>query len=382
MTNNYLKPNMSKKMPYSDLIKRIGKCKMAREKREKSYNRTFYRLQSILGYDWAIFYFLLGSRQAGKSYATTYFFLRQYRKYGRPFYWLRLTENSAKKLLQNNAEKLIDPDLRRIFGLDLTTNGTNVYEVIRRDEKGKIKEKKLMCRVLALNTFYNDKGSGYFDKDFLNDPKMYYNICLDEMNREKDERKSFDIVYAFTNQLENLIRNTKTKVRIICIGNTLEEASDLLSTFNFLPEKFGRFKLKSKRAVIEYMEPSDAYKKMRSGSVADILMPEASTFSNKIETDYSLVNKSRLIKPIQIIKFSKNKSDWFTVWNNSIIGPYNNEKLNNIINMRPYLDGFYNQDLMKNVIELFDTRCYQYKNLVSFKLFQKNIELLKPRKNG
>jgi len=92
-----------------------------------------------------------------------------------------------------------------------------------------------MARVLALDTFYNDKGSGLFDKDFLADPNMYYNICLDEMNREKNERKTFDIVYAFANQLENLVRSTKNRLRIICIGNTLEEASDILSAFNFLP---------------------------------------------------------------------------------------------------------------------------------------------------
>ena len=293
---------------------------------------------------------------------------------------MRLTDASQKKLLQNNAEKLIDPDLRRKYNLDIFVNGNNVYEV-KRDDKGKIKEKKLMARVMALNTFYNDKGSGYFDKDFLNDPKMYYNICLDEMNRELNEKKSFDIVYAFTNQLENLVRNTKTRIRVICIGNTLEEASDILSTFNFLPEKFGRFKLKAKRAIVEYMEPTEAYKKMRSGSIADILMPTASTFTNAIKTDYSLVNKSRLIKPQQVIKFTKDESTWFTVWNNSIIAPYNKEKVP-VINMRPYLDGLYSQDIMKNVILIFDTRGYQYKNLVTFKLFQKNIELLKPRKNG
>ena len=51
------------------------------------------------------------------------------------------------------------------------------------------------------------------------------------MNREKNEKRSFDILYAFTNQLENLVRSTKTRVRVICIGNTLEEASDILSGY-------------------------------------------------------------------------------------------------------------------------------------------------------
>lgn len=359
---------MSKSTPRSRMIKR------------QNLNREFYRLQSILGYQWAIFYFLLGGRQAGKSYATTDFFLRQWKKYGRPFYWLRLTDTSTKKLLQNNAEKLVDPDLRRKYNLDLYTNGSNVYEV-KRDENGKIKEKKLMARVLAINTFYNDKGSGYFDKDFLNDPKMFYNICIDEMNREKNEKNTFDIVYALTNQLENLVRNTKQRIRVIFIGNTLDEASDILCAFNFIPEDFGRFKLKKKRAVIEYMEPTDKYKEMRSGSIADILMPNASTFTNVIQADYSLVDKSRLISPNYVIKFTKDEEDWFTVWNNNIIAPYNGEQ-RKAINMRPYLNGVFDTQLRDNIIMQFDTRHFRYKNLITFKTFQKNLELLKPRKNG
>lgn len=358
------------------ITSKIGKTN--RENRLK--NREYYLLRSLLGNDWAMFYFLLGGREAGKSYATTDFFCKQFIDYGRPFYWLRLSETSKKKLLNNNAEKLIDPDLRRKYNLDLTTNGDNVYVVLKRDDKGKIKEKKLIARVMSLATFYNDKGSGLFDKDFLNDPHMYYNICLDEMNREKSEKNSFDIVYSFTNQLENLVRSTKQRLRVICIGNTLEEASDLLCAFNFIPEDFGRFKLKKKRAVIDYIQPSDAYLNRRKGTIADILMPEASTFTNKIETDTSLVNKSRRITPTNVIKFSKSKDEWFTLWDSKILAPYNNEK-QPAIAMYPYLDEIFNVKLRDNVIALFDYRAYQYKDLITFKKFQKCINLVKPRGN-
>ena len=342
-------------------------------------NNEWYSLRSLLGYRWAMFLFLLGGREAGKSYAVTNFYVGQWKKYGRPFTWLRLTEKSKMKLLNNNAEKLIDPDLRRKYNLDLVTNGDNVYEVTQRNRDGKIIEKKLMARVLALSTFYDDKGSGLFDADFLKDPNMYYNICLDEMNREKNEKKSFDIVYAFTNQLENLARSTKDRIRIICIGNTLEEASDILCAFNFLPESFGRYKIKKKRAVIEYIEPSEKYLNRRKGTIADILMPNASTFTNKINTDYSLVYKGRLEKPMYIIKFTKEREDWFTVWNNNVIKKYNNERLT-VIPMRPYLDELYNVKSVNDIITQFDTRSYLFHNLITFKLFQKNLELLKPRK--
>lgn len=346
--------------------------------RKPKTNYEWYKLRSILGFWWAIFLFLLGGREAGKSYAVTNFFVDQFVKKGRPFYWMRLTEASQKKLLNNNAEKLIDPDIRRKYNLDLVTNGDCVYAVTCRDEEGKIIEKKLMARVMALSTFYNDKGSGLFDKDFLNDPNMYYNICLDEMNREKNEKKSFDIVYSFTNQLENLVRSTKKRIRVICIGNTLEEASDLLCAFNFLPEQFGRFKLKKKRAVIEYIEPSEKYLERRKGTIADILMPTASTFTNQIKTDTTLVYKGRLGKPTHVIKFSKETSDWFTLYG-GVVAKYNKER-SNVIAMRPYLDEVYNQDQVNNIILQFDTRSFQFKNLITFKTFQKEIELLKPRK--
>lgn len=341
--------------------------------------RAFYRLQSILGYQWARFFLLLGGRQAGKSYSVTDFYLRQWKKYGRPFYWIRLTESSSKKLLQNNAEKLIDPDLRRKYNLDIVTNGNNVYEVVKRDSKGKIREKKKMATVLAANTFYNDKGSGLFDKDFLNDPKMWYNIAVDEFQLEKNERRTFDVMYALVNQLENILRNTKERCRIIMLGNTLEEAADVLCAFNFVPEEYGRYKLKYKKAVIEYLEPTEAYKEMRKGSIADLLMPNASTFTNKIVQDYSLINKERLIEPNSVIKFSKNQDDWFTIWNGNIIAKYNKEN-KRIINMRPYLDGVFNPEVRDNIILRFDNRSFQYRNLITFKLFQKNLELLKPRK--
>lgn len=395
--------------------------KEAKRKKTKDMllSREWYLLQSILGYSWALFYFLLGGREAGKSYATTYFFVQQFVKYGRPFYWLRLSETSTKKLLMNNAEKLIDPDIRREFNLDLITNGDCVYCVMKRskpDKNGKTKvlKKVLMARVLSIATYYNDKGSGLFDKDFLLNPNMYYNICLDEMNREKSEKNSFDIVYSFTNQLENLIRSTKNKVRVICIGNTLEEASDLLCSFNFLPEEFGRYKLVrnkkllmqmlkelneattdkerqeinkryaninfGKRAVIEYIEPNEAYTNRRHGTISDILMPHASTFTNKIDTDNTLVNKKRLKKPIQVIKFSKEKENWFTLWDDGIINEYKGEN-KPVIAMKPYIDEIFQAKIRDMVILNFDSRAYQYHSLILFKKFQKNINLLKPRGN-
>ena len=353
-------------------------------KQAKKKQSEWYNLRPVLGHaSWGcIFYLLLGGREAGKSYSVTNFFVDQYKNKGIPFTWLRLTEAASRKLLQNNAEKLVDPDIRRKYNLDLITSGNNVYEVIKRSEPDKnghtkVIEKKLMARVYAISTFYNDKGS-IFDKDFLNDPNMRYNIAIDEFQREEGEKNTFDITYSLVNQLENLVRSTKERTKIFFLGNTLEESSDILCAFNFIPETWGIFKIKSKRAVIHNIAPTEAYLKRRKGTIADILLPKASTFTNKIDTDNTLINKSRLIEPKYVVKFKKDPSTWFTIWNDNIIAKYNGEK-KQVLAMRPYLDQAFNIEIQKNIIAQFDSRSFQYQNLITFKQFQKQLLLLKPR---
>lgn len=236
-----------------------------------------------------------------------------------------------------------------------------------------------MARVYALSTYYNSKGS-IFDKDFLNDPNMRYNVAIDEFEREEtSEKNNFDLLYACVNQLENLLRSTKERTKIFFLGNTLQSASEILCAFNFIPEEWGIFKLKSKRCVIHNIPPSDAYLRRRKGTIADILLPTASTFTNKIDTDTALINKKQLIAPSYVIKFTRDKKDWFTVWDSNIICKYNGEK-KSVIAMRPYLDEVFSADIQKNMITLFDTRSFQFRNLITFKEFQGCMELLKPRK--
>lgn len=347
---------------------------------------AFINLRPLLGnFNWAEFLWLIGGAQAGKSYAVIDFFVSQFIEHGTWFYWFRLTQKQAQKLLENNAEKLIDPDIRRRYNLDIVTRGENVYSVKREEKeihkkdgsveiKKVIVEKKLLAKVMDLSTYYADKGNGYFDKDY----KGWYNVGMDEFQREKNEKNTFDITHAFVRSMENILRNSKTKVRIIGCANLLEEASDILCCFNFIPEQFGVYKLKKKRAVVAYIEPTEAYKEMRKGSIADILLPNNSEYSNVQSTDTTLVYKGRLEHPSYIIKFTKDQNTWFTVWDSNVVKKYNRE-IKPVRAMRPYLDELYSVETVKTVISLFDTRCYRFTNLITFKQFQSQLELLKPR---
>lgn len=356
-----------------------------KQRRIKTYKDEWYTVNSIFGNDWARFFYLLGGREAGKSYSVMKWSTNRKLKYPDKvkFYWFRLTEASQKKLLNNGANDLIDPDLKRKFNLKTCTNGNTVFtyqeeKYLTRDgeEKTRKKNKQEFCRVMACSTFYNDKGIGYFDNEYDGE----YICILDEMNREQSERNTFDIVYAFVNQLENVLRSTKTKVKIMMIGNTLEEASDLLTNLNFIPDDFGRYKLKRKKAVVDYIKPNEKYLERRKEATANLMMGNASTFTNELEIDRSLLtNKRNRISPQYIVKFGRTKDTWFTVWNNNIISDYNNEE-KQVIAMRRYLDEQYNRDSANSVIEQFDVRAYKFTTLATFKKFQKQMKLLKPDK--
>ena len=148
------------------------------------------------------------------------------------------------------------------------------------------------------------------------------------MLEQGEKRTSFDILYNFIGMCENFLRTTKQNVEVWLLGNTLEEASTILKAFNFIPEKFGRFKLRSKRCIIDNLEPTEEYLNERKGSIADILGGgNMSNYTNMLNKDKSLITKERGKKPTAIIKFGKTTDKWYTVWDGKIINRYNKENL-------------------------------------------------------
>lgn len=329
-------------------------------------SNQWYTVRSILGYSWAIFYILLGAREAGKSYAVLDFFLHDFFCKGKEFVWLRLTEASTKKMLSNNAMQFIDIGLMQKYHInseDLTVKGTTVFYKGRK-----------MARILALSTFYSDKGVANFEDKELEGEMFAYNICCDEFQRERSEKNTFDICYAFVNQLENLVRH-KTNCRIFLIGNSTEECSDILTMFNMIPEQFGRYKLKKKRAVIDYIPPSKKYLERRKGSIANILAPDASTFTNKQTFDRSKIYKGRLYKPQFIIQFRNHK---FTIWDKNVVARWNKEN-KPIVPMVPLLtnNSVFRVELRDEVILMNFEKKFMFRDLLTQKLFDKCIKEVK-----
>ena len=328
----------------------------------------FYNLSSILGNDWAIFYCLIGGRMTGKSYSITDFLCKQKRRLGDNVrnYWMRISETSTKALLANKAKKLIDPDLVRKYDLELSTKGMEVFN------RG-----KEFMEVIPLSQFGKLKGVGFYDKDFTG----WYNIVLDEFQLEEGEKRtSFDILYNFIGMCENIARTTKNRIRVFLVGNTLQEASSILKAFNFLPEKFGRFKLKSKRCVIDNLEPTEEYLEDRKGSIADILGGgNMSNYTNALTKDLKLLDKGRVTYPQAIIKFSKDTNMWFTLWDRGVVKRYNNESLplSTDFAMKPYLNTFYSKERVQTIVDMFNARALKFDTLITQAYFTDSMKTIK-----
>lgn len=324
----------------------------------------FYKLNSIFGNTWAMFYVIVGGRMTGKSYSVTDYLCNSKRKHGENVknYWMRISETSTKALLTNKANKLVDPDLVRKYNLELTTKGMDVYD-----------HGKPFMTVMPLSQFGKLKGVGFYDKDYAG----MYNIILDEFQLEQGEKRtSFDILYNFIGMLENIARTTKNKIRVILLGNTLEEASTILKAFSFLPEKFGRFYLKRKRCVIDNLEPTEEYLKDRKGSLADILGgDQMSNYTNELTKDVALIYKGRVTRPQAIIKFLKD-SNWYILWDNNVIKKYNGEKLDDArtFAMRPYLNAPFSQERKKTILDMYDAKVFRYPNLIVQAYFTEDLK--------
>jgi Podovirus DNA encapsidation protein (Gp16). len=206
------------------------------QKKHDRLDKEWYSVRSLFGNTDCYFFYLLGARGCGKSFSVLRQFLKDWKTKKRPFTWMRLTEAQTRKLLENKADNFIDAEIKREFDLDITVKGNQLYD------KG-----EFMCRILALSTYFNSKGVALYDSAY----DLGYNICVDEIQRDQGQKNSFGSVgYALVNQLENLVRTTKEKLRIVFIGNYLEDASDVLCMFNFIPETYGRYKLRKRRQLL------------------------------------------------------------------------------------------------------------------------------------
>lgn len=337
--------------------------------KDKAYqSKLWYTIRSVLGNWWANWFCLIGARERGKSFSVQQYLLCDFfdlksKLYHVPFYWFRLNDIAVKNMLMNNGAKLFEPILVRQFGLEgIKVKGDSVF----------LEDGTLLCRVYGLSTAYNCKGAALFDKKTFKG----VNIMIDEFALEKGQKRTFDVVYNLKMQVENVCRSERENVRIFMIMNNTEECPAALSMFNFIPLKFGVYKLKRKHCVMDYISNSEAYEERRKKALANEIDDGSGNFTNKVERDLSLLYGGRLYKPNIIIKFSKSPNDWYTLWDGRIIKRYNGEKVNTLA-MKRYIDDEFYQEQVKNIFDIADARGFMFKDLMAQVQFYQELSLIK-----
>lgn len=90
----------------------------------------YYTMHSVLGVHWWNWFWGIGARGRGKSYAGVDTVLDFSKKYGQEnvkCYYFRISDLSVKSMLANKARKAIDAKLVRKYDLDITTKANTIY---------------------------------------------------------------------------------------------------------------------------------------------------------------------------------------------------------------------------------------------------------------
>lgn len=323
---------------------------------------------------------IIGGRGIGKTFGLWDYIAAQY-KLGkwtntRRFIWMRSTENAIKKLSQNNGQKLCDIGVQYKHNIKVYTVGINIYirdmpedgHIPIDDEWEKWKKDHPGTHVgylMPVSTFYNDKGTAWTDV------KMTF---FDEVNREQGERNTFDLRYAFTQQVESIAR-TRQDIRMVLLGNTINDASDILSALNFIPREYGTFKLRGKRTIVMNIEDSDKFRAMREESLSYIFsgggkgMP---TLTNTLKNEELFSPKVQYISKfpgaIFMYRMYFTREDYFDIY--SIKTGYwigvtkQDPNIKRIYSFNPDLNGVvpYRKDLVINLKNAYNRKDITYQS--------------------
>ena len=355
----------------------------------------YYTARSLMGIHWANWFWLCGARGRGKSYTVIDTFLGYCKKYGQEnckCYYFRVSDLSVKSMLMNKGAKAIDAKLVRKYGLELTTHGNVLYN----------KGKPLITFYPLVSAAKQGKGVAEYDDEFLGkrpiDPKTgkpikrFIFMIIDEFQMaEGMEKKSIGSpVEQFKMYYENILRDQEQldyrAVMIFGCANAVSECSDFLAQLaGFIPEKPGRYYLKRKHMVVDNIVNSKAYIEKRKKSIgADIMnYNDDANYTNVVKRDLeTLMPKNRRLRRVSaLIKFSKEKKDWFCLYDNSVIRRYRGECVSRSLNlpMKRYLDETYSDEAVKSVILRYDARNFLFADLISQATFAAKLKEIKSK---
>lgn len=367
----------------------------ARAKQKKKANFLYLSPSLSFSYNGFSDFVFISSRGVGKTVVALETAIILKRKYGYEnvkCYYFRITDRSIQALLRNNAEKAVDPYLVAKYGLRITRKTNIVYD----------DGKPLFEAYPLVSAGSEGKGINLYDCNyFANRPvgkngkpiKRFIVTLWDEfLLAEGIERKSVgDPVEQYKIYREAILRDAErleyNALYNFYLANNVSECATVTGTlFNFIPNPANTdpIKLTRKHAIVWNIPITDAYRDKRSRSYnANILDYENDPNYTLIQRDLSLIKpkKTRIRKLTNIIKFSKLRSDWFSVYDGIYIRCYRGEgfKKSKALPMRRYLDEQFDLSAVNNVIARFDARGYLFCDIKSQALFQARLKQIKQK---
>lgn len=353
----------------------------------------------MMGYDKRYVHFIFaGARGRGKSVLALDAPIASCKKYGyenNKIFFFRLSDMSIKALLQNKAANLIDPILVDKYKMEITRKANTVFD-----------HGKKLLEVYSLASAAKMKGQALFDYNFLNnrpiDPKTgkpvkrFVWLILDEFqmaegleNKSAATRSTAALFKMYT---EIITRDQQfldyPAVRCIYLANTVSESSTFTSEmwgFYMPPGDFRIKKCPRKNAVFFNVPNSERYIEKRKASVMGSItdFENDSNYSNQIAMDMKVIKpkKTRLMRVTYLIKFSKNPSDWFCLYDNKYLRKYRGEsiKKDKVIAMRRHIDEVFNSALITDVFDRYDVKDYMYADIISMACFRARMSELKAK---
>jgi len=195
----------------------------------------------------------------------------------RKFMWWRLTTDAIVKVIQNNGATFFEKKLLTKHQISVKISNNDIFFARwcddTEDDNGEITSKWYhVGKAAAIQEYFKFKGNQFEEYDL---------IIMDELVRAASERRTFNIPSAFINMVENVAR-TRKGICIMIYANAIGEMHEVKQLFGFMPfpGKFGVYKLPHKKAIIEYLDDSKAWKQSQEDTYAGVLRGAATEFTN------------------------------------------------------------------------------------------------------
>ena len=369
-----------------------AKDEAVRRKKENALKKMLYLTpEHVFSYQGINNFVYTAIRGVGKSVISVETAIILKRKYGyknvKCFYF-RLTDLSIKAMMKNKAAKAVDPYLIDKYKLEITCKNNIVYD----------HNEPLIEFYPLVSAGSQGKGVNLYDCNFFpkspKDPKRFIVTIWDEfLMAEGIEKKSIgDPVAQYKIYREAILRDAErlpyNAVYNFFLANSVSECASVTGAlFNYIPKpnNYNRVKLTRKHALFWNVPVTEAYKEKRKKSYnADIMdFDNDPNYTNIVLRDLELIKKksTRIRKVTNIIQFTKEKTNWFCLYDGKYIRRYRGEtfKRDKVISMRRYLDELFNPEAVKKVIERFDARDFKYCDIMSQALFQAQLKLIKQK---